>query len=259
MNCEEINKYNVKVKILKANNEQMFHPPYNKKNSCDGSVMTSVNAGYSIDGFGGTGVNKDFKNILKASVEKCGSMSYLDFHKQVIENTTGRCEFEILDQPSHKNLHCTAVFHDHLANQSKVNDDDHTGSVIIDVFKDEYLPYGNQENRAMTYVYSPHIRDFKYNGVPNIKAFLEAVKKTATNLIVATENLNDYYIYAKSDLQISVIRMSSFSSGLFSEGVSDDLVHEAIHEGMIDGLEKTKNRRTIKLIQYPVDMRNKYC
>ncbi|MCK5894973.1 MAG: hypothetical protein KAG53_11365 [Endozoicomonadaceae bacterium] len=259
--CEEIQKYGVNVKLLKLNNEQdLFAPLYNKENSCDGRVMTSVNAGDSSGCLGGTGINEGFKNILEASVKECDSKDYSYFHEYMVDGSDNDDEFELelFDERHHKNLCTAGVVHDRLLNKKN----DHTGSVVIDVFKDESLPYGNRENRAMTYVYSPSLDDFRetLGRSLNFRGFCEAVRKTAANVIVATEKLNEYCSFQKLDTQvISVIRMSSFGTELIAK--LDNMpsyfikdTHKAIHKGIIDGLENTKTDRHIKLIQYPVEM-----
>ncbi|MCK5894567.1 MAG: hypothetical protein KAG53_09235 [Endozoicomonadaceae bacterium] len=250
--------FNVKTQILGVSTGENFSPVYNKKSSSNNLVMTSVNAGGPEGYIGGSGINRQFEVTFGEGISGYSVYKHEESHSDLIAKATPNdiTSTNTLRHP--ELLQCATVYHDSLA---EINDTSGTvGTVIISAFTDEALPFGNSENRAMSYVYPPKLSNFlakNCTDMDEIKVgeskFLDAVKKTACNLIVATEEFNAAHGTDNPKLKLSAIRMTFFSAGIFRGHLKPLEVILAVNKGIIEGLKMTSNKRTIELIQFPVD------
>ncbi|PJE79492.1 hypothetical protein CI610_01528 [invertebrate metagenome] len=234
----------VAVTHLPAVNGGAFSEIFARQNAVSGP-MASVNAGDQGLYVGGSSINYGFEQELARVQGSAVRREYGHFHGNQIRQTSVK-SMSHSQQPGLKFLQAVTTYHDELC-PGKTNG---TGSVFIDVFKDECCPHGDKNNRCMVYVVPPKGSDFK-----NKTDYLDAVEQTAENMVKAINEHNEQMRAAhRSDLELPILRLCGFSAGQFIKpGVRPQEVHARISAGVDSGLSRYPNSG-ITEIQYPANM-----
>ena len=128
---------------------------------------------------------------------------------------------------------------------------DGMGAVFIDVFRDN-PPNGCEQNKAMIYVYPPKGDKFESK-----EAFLNAVAKTAEDILATANNYNKQAENDGKLPKLETVRMAAISSGLYCRS---DCKEEEVQKAVKRGIEAYQNKvkdNSIKEIQLPPQLHDK--
>eukprot|EP01068_Selenidium_serpulae_P008435 Selendium_serpulae@DN4986_c0_g1_i1.p1 len=205
-------------------------------------TFASLCSGDSSLSVGGGGINEAFASVLKGAEQDVSK--YETMHKALLKKALAEASESSENKERSMLTEATEDLHPDLkASYCRPcpgikSGDDSTGSVFIDIFNDSKKPYqvNNMNNYAMIYVVSP-----KGSAFEKVEDFLDAVRKSAVNLMTAFCDFNGMVKRAKSNSavahkRINVIRICLFSGGsnIHSKAEKKD-VALAILQGLSNG------------------------
>lgn len=179
-------------------------------------TFASLCSGDASLGVGNGGISEAFADVLRNAEQDVSK--YEAVHKALLKKALAEASENAENKERTMLIEATGETHPDLKTSycrtcpGIKSEDGSTGAVFIDIFDDGKKPF-QANNYAMIYVVAPKGSDFD-----TVEDFLEAVRKTAVNLMTAFCDFNGMVKRSKSNAplplkRINVIRVCLFSGG----------------------------------------------